>query len=157
MKILIESHRLFLQDLISANVEFLLVGGYAVNFHGYRRSTGDLDLWLKPSNENKNKLLAFLKKYDFEQSDIDYLETKNFEDMVAFHFDQEPERIDFLTKLSGVQWEDAWENKVTAEVEGLRIPLIHKNDLILAKMNTGRAQDKADIEGLQKHDGDQEV
>jgi len=149
MNIFLDKHIDFLRGLINAQVIFLLVGGYAVHYYGYRRSNGDLELWIKPDNLNKIKLIAYLTKCDFDEQGIAYLNLLNFEEMQAFHFDEEPERIDFLTHISGVKWEEAWPKKMEIDLDGILIPVIHKNDLIASKMHSGRAQDIADIEGLQ--------
>ena len=65
MNIFVESHQNFLKSLLNHKVNFLLVGGYAVIFHGYKRTTGDMDLWIEPNNENKERLLIVLKEFDF--------------------------------------------------------------------------------------------
>jgi len=65
MNIFLEKHFDLIKKLLEGNVLFILIGGYAVNFHGYNRTTGDLDLWVKPDNENKTKLIAVLTKMGF--------------------------------------------------------------------------------------------
>lgn len=149
MNIFLDDHVNVLEHLIAGDVSFLVVGGFAVNFYGYRRGTGDVDLWLKPDNDNKDKLSAVFKSMEIEDEDLNYLRSLNFETHLAFHIGEEPNRIDFMTYISGVDWKEAWEMKTMVLVNNLNIPFIHKNHLIASKFSTGRAQDIADIEGLQ--------
>jgi predicted nucleotidyltransferase len=151
MNIFQSEHIKALQLLINRDVEFLVVGGFAVNFYGYRRGTGDVDLWLHPDNANKTKLLEVFEKMDIEDEDLAHLRALNFETHLAFHIGEEPSRIDFMTYISGVSWTEAWEQKSMVDIDNLSIPFIHRNHLIQSKINTGRAQDKADIEGLQNN------
>ncbi|MBM3920455.1 MAG: hypothetical protein FJ347_04420 [Sphingomonadales bacterium] len=151
MNIFQDEHIEVLALLLEDNVEFLVVGGFAVNFYGYRRTTGDVDLWLKPDNQNKLKLIEAFNKLEIEETDILYLKSLNFESHLAFHIGEEPSRIDFLTHINGVEWSKAWEAKTAVKIEKLDIPFIHKNHLIESKIMTGRAQDIADIEGLQNN------
>jgi hypothetical protein len=70
MNILLEPHRQVLRSLITFNVDFILIGGYAVNFHGYNRTTGDMDVWLKPDNDNRTKFIEYLKNEGFDNSSL---------------------------------------------------------------------------------------
>ncbi len=150
MNILIDKHKDFLFDLLKENVDFILVGGYAVIYHGYLRTTGDLDIWLKPTNENKLKLLSVLEKNNFEKESITKLSNLDFIETIAFHFGKPPERIDFMTKLTGLDFDKAYEHKIGMEVRNFTVPILHLDDLILNKMLTVRLKDKADVEELQK-------
>ena len=128
MNILIEEHKDFLRELIKNGVEFLLIGGYAVNFYGYNRATGDMDLWLKPDNSNKEKLINSLVKMDFEPDDLEEIRKSDFKEYIVFSMWEPP----FLP-MGDVQ-----------------IPVLKLNHLILSKISNGRPQDNADIEELQK-------
>ena len=150
MNIFVEKHQEFIELLTSAKVDFILIGGYAVIYYGYKRTTGDMDVWLKPDNTNKEKLLPVLKKLGFYNEGIKHIENLDFTKHTAFHFWKEPERIDCLTHISGVSFEEADAQKVITEIEGLSVPFIHYNHLILSKITTDRLKDKADIEELQK-------
>jgi len=70
MNILLEPHKQLLRSLIEFKVDFILIGGYAVNFHGYNRVTGDMDVWLKPDNENREKFISYLKAEGFEKESL---------------------------------------------------------------------------------------
>ncbi len=150
MNIFLDEHVEILSAMIKHNVEFMLIGGYAVIVHGYRRTTGDMDLWLNPTNDNKIKLHDALKDVGFYEKDLEYFLTLDFTKHLVFSIGSEPQKIDFLTKISNVEYSEADSHKITHEFEGIFIPVIHLNDLVLSKINTGRKQDKADIEELQK-------
>jgi len=136
--------------MLVGRVEFILIGGYAVNFHGYNRTTGDLDVWLKPTTENKHKLIKVFEKYDFEQESIAYIAQLNFSDALVFSIGDEPYKTDFLTKVSGVKYDEADKEKIIFEHEGMFVPFINLNQLVLTKIATGRDRDRIDIEQLQK-------
>ncbi len=150
MNIFLDKHQAFLIDLINDEVSFILVGGYAVIYHGYVRATGDMDIWLKPDNENKEKLLSVLEKHGFSKESIKQVRKLDFKEMVAFHFGYPPEKIDFLTKLAGINFEESHSHSETLKLKGFNIPVLQLNDLIINKLLSGRAKDKADIEELQK-------
>jgi hypothetical protein len=151
MYILHPTHQRFLLAMLDADVDFLLIGGYAVIYHGYLRSTGDMDVWLKPTNENKKKLLAALEKTEIDRDDLNLLdETFDFTEVVVFHFGNPPERIDFLTKVTGVDFAKAFERRVFLKIKGRDVPVLHLDDLIISKILADRPQDKADVEILQR-------
>lgn len=150
MNIFVDTHQKLLRALNTQQVSYLLVGGYAVVYHGYRRTTGDMDLWLEPTNENKVKLLKALKEFDFYEDDIKYIGTLDFTKHLAFNFWEEPERVDCLTYISNVAFNEAYQQKVVADIEGMMVPVIHYNHLVLSKISSDRLKDKADIEELQK-------
>jgi predicted nucleotidyltransferase len=150
MNIFTESHQELLKSLIKHQVNFLLIGGYAVIYYGYKRTTGDMDLWFEPSNENKLKVIEVLKEFEFDKDGIAHISQLDFTKQLAFHFWEEPERVDCLTKISNVYFEDAFKQKIIADVEGIFVPIIQYKHLIMSKMTTNRLKDKADIEELQK-------
>lgn len=140
-----------LSALLKHNVQFIVVGGYAVNYHGYKRTTGDIDLLLKPDNgENKTKLLNSLRELKIEEETLSALNQLDFEKPQVFMDGEEPFKIDFLTKISGVEFEDAWKLKIEATYDNLNIPFLSYNHLILSKITSTRGKDKIDIEELQK-------
>lgn len=136
--------------LLKHEVEFLIVGGYAVAFHGYDRTTGDMDFWVRPTNENKNKLLDALAAYGFQSEDLSKLSRQNFEERLVFSFGTEPEKVDFLTRVNLVKFDEAHDNKIIVNIEGMPIPIINVEELVLTKINTGRVRDQADLDELQK-------
>ena len=149
MNVLLDEHKSFVVELIRANVEFILVGGYAVIFHGYGRTTGDLDIWLKPANETKERLLMVLAAHGILDEDLEQLKRKDFTKSLAFHIDEPPRRIDFLTRISGLTYEEADKTKVFFFLGEYRVPVINYDHLIANKMASGRTKDKADVEELE--------
>jgi predicted nucleotidyltransferase len=150
MVVFIEEHRHLLKRLVEFEVDFIIIGGYAVNFYGYNRPTGDMDIWLRPDDENKDKFIEMLRSEGFSKVSINAVAKLNFEKPNVFHLGKPPNRIDFLTKISRVDFDAAWKRKKMLVVDTVSIPVIHLHDLILAKTGTGRTRDKADIEELQK-------
>ena len=140
-----------LHQLNLNEVPYIVVGGYAVNYHGYRRTTGDIDIWIKPSNENsKTQLLIALKNLGITEDKLQKLSQIDFTLPIVFVDGKEPYKIDFMTRISGVNFDDAWDKKIIAELDGLKIPFIHLHHLILSKISNNRTKDKLDVEELQK-------
>ena len=150
MNLFIDKHQELLKALNNNNVDYIIIGGYSVIFHGYKRTTGDVDIWLKPDNENRTKVLSALKEIEIDSHSLSEIGKLDFTGYVVFAIWDEPERADFITIINLVNFDDANKKKIIEEIEGVKIPFLHLNDLVLSKMNTGRAKDKADIEELQK-------
>lgn len=150
MNILCDMHKDFLKELINANVNFILVGGYATIYHGYVRVTGDMDIWLEPENQNKEKLALILEKLKFSKDSILKIKKQDFTQMAAFHFGNPPEKIDFMTKLTGINFKDAIQHSDKLEIDNYEIPVLRLDDLIINKLLSNRSKDKSDVEELQK-------
>ena len=135
---------------VKHNVKFILIGGYAVIYHGYERTTGDMDIWLKPSNENRDKFVAALKEHGTDQEGLDTLINMDFTKPQVLHIGKMPNKIDFLTKVQGLNFEEAARQSVTLQLKNKHIPVLHFDHLIINKLLTGRMQDKADVEKLKK-------
>jgi predicted nucleotidyltransferase len=150
MNIFLKEHYLLLEKLINAGVKFIIIGGYAVNYHGYNRTTGDLDLWIKPDNENRDLLLAVLDDFNFNKESLKKLHNSDFCEPFIFNFWDKPYKVDILTKISGIFFDEAYEKRIIENMEGLSIPFLDFNHLVLSKMTTNRLRDKADVEELQK-------
>lgn len=151
MNVFVPEHRQMLLALVKHQVNFMLVGGYAVIHYGYERSTGDMDIWLQLGNDNKIRLLAALGDFGIEDDDIAKLKSLDLEKAVpVFFIGEAPRRIDFVTAISRIDFGDAIKNAIFFNLEGTQIPVIHYNDLILSKMHTGRMKDKADVEELER-------
>lgn len=133
MNILIEEHRQLLLSLLNNNVSFILIGGYAVIYYGYERITGDMDIWLQPDNENRNKLLYALKDFGIEESDLEKLEKTDFTVPQVSYFGAKPRRIDFLTKVSGINFNEAISQVNYFQLQNKQVPVIQYHDLILTK------------------------
>ncbi len=144
------THKL-LKELNTNNVEYLIVGGYAVNYYGYRRTTGDLDLLIKPDNGiNKQRLITCFKNLALSDSAIKRLLSLDFTKPLIFIDGEEPFKIDFMTKISGVDFNDAWEKRIQVVIDGINVNFIHLNHLLISKISSNRLQDKLDVEKLQE-------
>ena len=150
MNIFLDAHRVVLQKLIEKNVDFILIGGYAVNFYGYNRTTADLDVWIQPDNTNKLLLLEALSSLDFDKEDMELIKTWNFEKPQKFHVFEKPFQTEFMTHISGIKYHEAKEVAIKTGIDGLLLPIIHINSLLQNKRSTGRSKDLADAEYLEK-------
>ncbi|MES2446260.1 MAG: nucleotidyltransferase [Bacteroidota bacterium] len=150
MNLFSDNHQELLSHLLDQQVDFIIVGGYSVIFHGYARTTGDVDIWLNPTNENKEKFLAVLEAMDFFEADIQSVADLDFTSTLVFAMGEEPEKAEFLTRINLINFEEANKRKIIAEIDGLKIPFLHLDDLVLSKFNTSRLKDQADIEELQR-------
>lgn len=138
-----------LSGLSDSGVEFLLVGAYAMAAHGHPRATGDLDIWVRANPENAVKVLVALSRFGAPLHDltIEDLSTPG----IIFQIGVEPSRIDILTEISGVIFSDAWERKISIEMNGCSMSVIGLEDLIKNKRAAGRAKDIADVETLERN------
>lgn len=135
--------------LCDAEVRFLVVGGYAVGVHGRPRATKDLDVWVEASPGNAPRVMKALAAFgaplfglsvdDFEKPDI------------VLQIGLPPNRIDVLTRISGVSFEHAWPRRLQVSFEeGLICPVIGLEDLLANKRASGRPQDLADVSALER-------
>lgn len=135
--------------LLNANgVKYLVVGGYAVAFHGYPRYTKDLDFWIWADSDNAERLIKTLHDFGFTELKLqpsDFLNTRN-----VIQLGYPPNRIDLITEVSGLDFENAYQNRKEAVFEGIQINFISIEDLVKNKNETGRLTDLADVERLTK-------
>ena len=140
--------REFIELLNSNEVEYLVVGAFAVAFHGFPRYTGDLDLLVRPTEENADRVLRTLSQFGFGKPGI---RAADFQSPgVVIQLGVQPNRIDLLTAISGVGFDEAWETRRQAELEGVPTQFIGRATLIRNKESTGRAKDLGDVEELRK-------
>jgi predicted nucleotidyltransferase len=137
--------------LIGAGAEFMLVGGYAVLLHGYPRTTFDIDFWVRPSPGNAPKVMEALHRFGAPLRDVSAADFDH-PDMV-YQIGVPPCRIDILTRIDGVEWEEAAPRAVEGIVNGMKIKIIGLEDLIRNKRASGRAKDAADAEELERISG----
>ena len=142
----------FIQALERNEVEYLLVGGYAVILHGYTRTTGDMDIWVNPSEENYNRLVKAFQSFGmpvFDMTEKNFLDTSKFD---VFTFGTSPISIDIMTKVKGLSFKEAFPEAASIELdEGLSVRLLSREDLLKAKRASGRAKDFNDIRHLEKN------
>ncbi len=136
-----------LLELLNAHkVEYLVVGGYALGFHGAPRYTGDIDLFIKPDSANAKRIIETIKEFGFESMNLSETDFTSKDNVVQMGFS--PVRIDIMTSLSGVTWEKANAGKIKGDLGEVTVYFINKEDLITNKKALGRQRDLADIEAL---------
>ncbi len=139
----------FIQSLNDAEVEYMLVGGYATIIHGYNRTTGDLDIWVHQTKDNYNRLKKAFQQFRmpvFDMTEKSFLDDKTID---VFSFGRPPVSIDIITNLKGLEFENVWINIEEKKIDKkLKVKVIHLNDLITAKKASNRSKDQDDIEHL---------
>ena len=137
----------FIELLNENNVKYLVVGGYAVAFHGYPRYTKDIDIWIEISAGNAENMIKTLERFGFGSLNLkieDFLEKDQI-----IQLGYPPNQIDLLTTITGVTFEECYKLKIQIEIQGLKINFIDIENLKNNKRATGRLQDLADIENLE--------
>ena len=138
----------FVELFVAHEVEFLIVGGYALAAHGHPRYTKDLDVWVWIGTENSQRIIAAIEAFGF--GDLG-LTAADFQDPdVMVQLGHEPQRIDILTFASGLHFSDAYENRVYITIGNVQVPFISVEDLRTNKLATGRPRDIADVADLPK-------
>lgn len=138
----------FLKLLNKHRVKYCIIGAYAVAFYAKPRYTKDLDIFVEPSVDNAKKILKVLKEFGFGELPIT-LDDLTKEGNI-FQLGYEPIRIDLLTKIEGLQFQEVWKNRVTGDYGTEKVNFIGLDDLIRNKKIAGRPLDKIDIELLEK-------
>lgn len=132
-------------------IEFLIVGGFALAHHGAPRFTGDLDLLVRPTAENAARVVAALDEFGFGALDLavdDFVH-----EGTVVQLGMPPVRVDLLTSISGVDWESAWQGREIVRYGDVEAQVIGRSELVANKRAVGRAQDIADIEALGESSG----
>ena len=137
-----------LQALLDKGVEFLLVGAYAMGAHGYPRATGDIDIWVGPSADNSKRVYDALVQFGAPLGEID--EATFVKAGVVFQIGVAPRRIDIMSGVSGVEFDEAYQHREVVEIEGMPIPILSYDDLVRNKRATGRDKDRLDANRLEK-------
>lgn len=128
------------------NVEYAIVGAYALAFHGCPRYTGDLDILVKPDSNNANNIIAAIKEFGFESLNLT-AEDFSFPEKVI-QLGVPPIRIDLLTSLTALTWKQVASHKVKGQYGDISVYFIGKVELITNKKSLGRHKDLADIESI---------
>ncbi len=139
--------REFVELLNTHNVDFLVVGGYAVAFHGYPRYTGDIDILVRSTLEQSQWLVNALNEFGF--GSLGFTEDTFMVPNQIVQLGRPPNRIDLLTSISGVEFEEAWASRVVQDLDGVPVSFLAKELLVKNKIATGRTKDLADVEKLQ--------
>jgi hypothetical protein len=136
----------FLRLLRIHGVRYLVVGGYAVAYHGYPRATDDLDVWVSPDPANAERTVAAVRAFGFNTPDISPQLFQHRSSLIRMG--RPPLRIDVLTSISGVDFEDAYARRVSDTVDGVEVDLVSLTHLKSSKKAAGRHRDLADLDEL---------
>ncbi len=138
--------REFFESLNAHHVEYAVVGGYAVAFHGAPRFTGVIDILVSSTSANAKSILSTLSDSGFGDSDLTPADFQKPDRVVQFGVP--PLRIDLLTSIDGVSWERVREHRIASRLDETTVYFIGRDELIDTKRATGRAKDIADLEAL---------
>jgi predicted nucleotidyltransferase len=136
----------FLRLLNTHNVEYLLIGGYAVGYHGYPRATNDMDIWIAIHPDNAERMVTVLRVFGFETPDLS--PELFLQDHSIVRMGLPPMRIEVLTTISGVEFAACYAARVTTMIDGVKVNLISLPDLKVNKQASGRYKDLDDLEHL---------
>lgn len=136
----------FIASFVAHDVAFLIVGGYAVALHGHPRYTKDLDVWIRRDPENARRIITALGDFGF--GDVGLVADDFLESEIVIQLGREPSRIDLLTFVSGVEFDEAFGSRVVVDLGELQVPVIGRAELRRNKLATGRLRDLADLEDL---------
>lgn len=144
----------FIEALNKANVEYVLVGGFAVIFHGYNRTTGDLDIWVNPTKENYRRLKIAFSTFGmslFDMTEEKFLDSVQYD---VFTFGRPPVCIEILTSVKGLHFEETIANASLQKMDNVEVRVVDIRDLISAKKAANRFKDKDDLEHIGLGDAD---
>ena len=144
-----EDFKEFIRLLNENNVKYLIVGGYAVGFYSQPKFTQDIDIWIDYSEENINSLIKVLNSFGFSELDKSINELKNPNKMIQLG--NPPLRIDIMTAVSGINFKEAFINKIEGNYLGVSANFIGKKDLIKNKQASARKKDLDDIEWIKTY------
>lgn len=145
---MIEDFHDVLSELLRAGARFLIVGAHALSTHGVPRATVDLDIWIRADEDNARRVYAALARFGAPLETLGVTIADFCEPNSVAQFGLPPFRIDFLTSVSGLTFDEAWEERVEGEIEGIRVPVLGRRSFIRNKRASGRKKDLADLESL---------
>jgi predicted nucleotidyltransferase len=135
-----------LSALSEAGAEFMIVGAYALAVHARPRATGDIDIWVNPAPANAERVMRALVAFGAPLHDLTTADLTRPD--TVFQIGVDPCRIDILSGVSGLRFEEAWTRRVELEIEGAMVPVLGREDLIANKRASNRAKDRLDLEHL---------
>ncbi len=138
-----------LSSLKEEKVEFIVVGAFALAGHGFPRATGDIDIWVRNTGENAEKTIRALARFGAPISNLSIAELTSSD--LVIQIGVEPCRIDIITGVNGLEFDEAWKNRVRINVEDIVFDILSKQDLLKNKLAAGREKDLGDIAWLKKN------
>ena len=145
-----EDFRDLLVLLADAAVEFVIVGAYALAFHGAPRASGDIDLFVRPTLDNARRLVGALVRFGAPLESAGVTAADFVQPGAVYQLGLPPRRIDLLTEISGVTFDEAWASRTAADIDGRTVAFIGRAALLRNKEASGRPKDIADVARLRK-------
>ena len=139
-----------LAALARADARFLVVGAHALAAHGVPRATGDLDVWIRPDEDNAGRVWEALIAFGAPVQALGLSRADFVTPAMVFQMGEPPRRIDVLTSVTGVDFDDAWAARAVHRIGGIDVPFMGRAALLANKRATGRAKDLADVEILER-------
>ncbi len=139
----------FLKLLNKNEVRYLVVGGYAFAVHAFPRFTNDLDIWIDADEQNGERVLKTLKEFGFQELEVAIEDLTTPDKIIQIGYP--PLRIDILTSIDGVEFGEAWDQKISGEYGEQAMQLINRDHLIQNKKASGREKDQRDLKDLEKY------
>lgn len=145
---MIEEFHDALTELVKSGARFLVVGAHALSAHGVPRATVDLDIWVRPDPENAGRVYAALAAFGAPLESLG-ITPADFQDLeIVTQFGLPPLRLDVMTSVSGLTFDEAWHTRAEGVIEGVRVPILDRASFIRNKRASGRKKDLADLEML---------
>jgi len=138
----------FIESLNATEADYLIIGGCAVAFHGYPRLTGDLDIFIRPTLDNAQRVVQALARFGFGSLAVQPADLTEPDQVLQLGV--RPNRIDLMTSIAGVTFEKAWAQRIAGDFGGVAASYIDFDSLIRNKLATGRPADARDAEQLRK-------
>ena len=139
-------------DMIAAlqeeDADFLVVGAFAMAAHGVPRATGDLDLWVRPHQQNAERVMTALLRFGAPVASANLTAEDLVNPAMVFQMGRPPRRIDVITGIDGVSFDEAWPNRLVLGVEGREVPFLGRGELLRNKQAAGREKDLVDLKAL---------
>ena len=145
---MIEDFRDFLAELVKVEARFLVVGAHALSVHGVPRATVDLDVWIDRTPGNARRIWRALAEFGAPLDDLTVTESDLVRPEVVVQLGLPPLRIDILTSVSGISFDEAWPDRVEAPFGDVQVPFLGRSALVRNKRASGRRKDLGDLESL---------
>lgn len=155
MAMLRPTFRDVLSELFAAQAEFLVVGAFAMSAHQFPRATGDLDIFVRPDPNNAQRVWEALARFGAPLEEYNITVEDLSRSGLVFWLGKEPNRIDVMTAIDGVSFEEAWETRIYREVSGVVLPVLSLENLLKNKKSTGRPKDGFDVAWIEEETGNE--
>jgi hypothetical protein len=139
-----------LSELSAAQADFLVVGAWAMSVYQMRRATGDIDIWVRPSAANAQRVWDALARFGAPLEEYHITVEELSKPGLVFQIGNDPDRIDFLTAVDGLLFESAWQSRENHEIDGVTVPVLSVPDLLKNKKSAGRPKDLFDAAWIEK-------